>query len=691
MNLRRVELRDWKAYRQARFIFPAAEGKRNIILIGAPNGYGKTSFFEALTLGLFGREGLPLIPRATFEPSGEADGKLQTSYNQFLKEAIHKRAIAEGRPSCSIELEFEDENGEKLQLKRSWHFSANGQHKPQDEELLIFRGAANRALGPPPTATDRAGWYRDFVARAFLPSPLAAFFLFDGERVRQFASRGMEDQVRKGIEGLLGLPVLRTLQDSLRRYATDRRSQVTTTSDVKVTDVKLAITQLEDEVAAVTQRIEEAEAILPRLEADRDEIARELSRLGGGSQAMLQDLIRDEQRLRSTVEKEQDELQKLLAGDLAIALAGEALRAATVTRLESEEVREKWENGRAQGAQGLDRFLERLDTSLTSIKPRLSDEQLQSVLGEAKAAWDALWFPPPANCADNVLHTHLQGVAREQAAIRLRTAGNISVATLRETLSSLQDSQERAEAKQREYMSLEANAPAAQEKQSKLSTLSEEIGQLREALRTDRTAKDAAEGNLQTKRAEFGRYAEAKGRGAVPLRRAKQAEAAATMITNLLTEALPSQVEEVAKRMTEAWTAMARKKGLVHRIEITPACEVRLLNKRGEDIRETQLSAGEEQIFTQSLIWAIADTSARSFPFVVDTPLGRLDEQHRLGVLEHFTKRDGQVIMLSTDTEIVGQYLDAVRKRVLCAYQLDAQTDDGVTITTPREGYFERI
>jgi DNA sulfur modification protein DndD len=691
MNLRRVELRDWKAFRHARFLFPPAEGRRNIILIGAPNGYGKTSFFEALTLGLFGREGLPLIPRATFDPSGDGDGKLQTSYNQFLKEAIHKRAITDGRPSCSIELEFEDDDGEKVVLKRTWHFSANGQHKPGDEELLIFRGTANRALGPPPTVADRAAWYRDFVARTFLPSPLAAFFLFDGERVRQFATRGMEDQVRKGIEGLLGMPVLRSLQDSLRKYADSRRGQVTAPSDVKVTDVKASIAVIEDEITSLNQRIEEAEAVLPRLESDRDEIARDLSRLGGGSQAMLQDLIRDEQRLQSTVEKEFDELQKLLAGDLAIALAGEALREATVVRLEAEEVREKWEAGRRQGAQGLDRFLERLNVSLSSIKPKLGDDQLQAVLGEAKAAWDALWYPPPANCADFVLHGHLQGVAREQAALRLRSAGNISVATLRETLSSLEESRDKAEAKRREYMSLEANAPAAQEKQNKLQGLSEQIGELREMLRADRTALAAAEGNLQTKRAEFGRYTEAKGRGAVPLRRAKQAEAAATMITSLLKDALPSQVEEVAKRMTEAWNAMARKKGLVHNIEITPNCEVRLLNQRGEDIRETQLSAGEEQIFTQALIWAIADISGRSFPFVVDTPLGRLDELHRIGVLEHFTKRDGQVIMLSTDTEIIGKYLDPIRKRVLFAYQLDAQTEDGVTVTTPREGYFERI
>jgi len=693
MNLLRLELRDWKAYRHARFLFPAAQGSRNIILVGAPNGFGKTSFFEALTLGLFGREGLLLVPRATFDPANTngADGKLQTSYNQFLREAIHRRAISDGRLSCSVELEFEDDEGEILTLKRIWHFSANGSHKPGDEELLIYRGKANRAFGPPPTTTDRAGWYRDFLARTFLPSPLAAFFLFDGERVRQFATRGMEDQVRKGIEGLLGLPVLRSLQDSLRRYADSRRAAVATPSDVKVQDVQAAIAAAEAEHSRLVLAIEEAEAVLPRLEAEREELGRELSRLGGGSKAMLDELIRDEQRLSSTAEKQAEELQRLLGSELALALAGEELRSATLERLRAEDVREKWETGRAQGSRGLSRFLQHLGQALAKVQPPLAEGQQEKVLSEAEAAWEALWYPPPHDSASEYLHSYLQGAAREQAAARLRDVGTISVTGLRELLSGLRDNQERAEAKKREYLSLDANVPAAEEKQKQLVKLSEEIGVLRAKLAADRAGRDAAEGELQARRAELGRYIEAQGRGAVPLRRANQAEAVAAMIGELLEEALPNQVEEVAAKMTEAWNAMARKKGLVHRIEITPTCEVRLLNGRGEDVREMQLSAGEEQIFTQALIWAIAEISGRAFPFVVDTPLGRLDEEHRKGVLQQFTKRDGQVIMLSTDTEVVGPYLDAVRRRILTAYRLEARTEDGVTVTVPRVGYFEAV
>jgi len=74
--------------------------------------------------------------------------------------------------------------------------------------------------------------------------------------------------------------------------------------------------------------------------------------------------------------------------------------------------------------------------------------------------------------------------------------------------------------------------------------------------------------------------------------------------------------------------------------------------------------------------------SGEDFPFVVDTPLARLSRDHRLGVLRTFLDRKGQVILLSTDEEVVDDKLDAIRDRILTAYQLRVRTEDGVAVTT---------
>jgi len=106
MHLLAVELRDWRSYRHARFEFPAPNGRRNVIVIRGPNEHGKTSFFEAIALGLFGREGLFLVPRARVATNGDFSDRQAITYSQFLGGVLHRRAIAQGRQSCSVTLEF---------------------------------------------------------------------------------------------------------------------------------------------------------------------------------------------------------------------------------------------------------------------------------------------------------------------------------------------------------------------------------------------------------------------------------------------------------------------------------------------------------------------------------------------------------------------------------------------------------
>lgn len=684
MFLRAVELRDWRSYRVARFDFPRPHGVKNVVLVIAPNEHGKTSFFEAVTLGMFGREGLTLIPRARTASGSNASERLNTTYSQFLGAALHRRAIESGRSSCSVTIEVEDDDGEPLELTRKWHFRPDGTHKLNDDELTIYEGVERRPVAPPFSVEDRDGWYRDFIAQRFLPSSLAEFFLFDGEQVQRYANRDMSDQVRSGIEGLLGLPALRSLRESLAKYAQARRSGAAAPSDQTVKVVEADIAALEAQQGQARALRDDADTLLPALIMETEQLSQQLGGRGEGTMANVADLIRDEERQRAEAARSMDSLLKLLAEDVALGLAGAELRTATKERLQAESLRERWEAGRTEGNANLDRFVADLDQRIGSLELSIEQHQRSAIVDSVKEAWEALWHPAPTGVPEEYLHPSLMGAARLAAAERLESVDKRSGSELVDFVTRFRHAVDTAESKKRERLELEQNAPEAERLTGQLRTASTELGRLRSQRDEAERTLIGVEGQLAAKRQELGRYVERIGRGAPALRRAQRADQFAALIGRLLEDAVPTEVGAVATEMTKAWKAMAHMSDRVDRIEITPECEVRMLNHDGEDLHLIDKSAGASQVFTQALITAITNVSGQTFPFIVDTPLARLSKEQRLGVLRTFTDRSGQVILLSTDEEVVDDKLDAIRDRIVAAMELKVTQDKGVTVTTVR-------
>ena len=151
MHISQITLRNWKAYAKAHFDFPDPVADQNIILIGAPNGYGKTSLFEAIVLGVFGEVGFPIISGSPFSSGSESEREKENGkkepYKTFLEKALHIGARAAGLTSCSVKLVFMDD-GEPLEVQRTWHFDDSGNYQPEDEEILIYAGPTRKAVGP---------------------------------------------------------------------------------------------------------------------------------------------------------------------------------------------------------------------------------------------------------------------------------------------------------------------------------------------------------------------------------------------------------------------------------------------------------------------------------------------------------------------------------------------------------------
>ena len=78
-------------------------------------------------------------------------------------------------------------------------------------------------------------------------------------------------------------------------------------------------------------------------------------------------------------------------------------------------------------------------------------------------------------------------------------------------------------------------------------------------------------------------------------------------------------------------------------------------------------------------------------PIMMDTPLARLDTDHRKNVLRYFAAQSSdQVVFLSQPDEVNGEYLDAIKGRVAKAYHIDyEEVGNGVGMAHVREGYFQ--
>jgi DNA sulfur modification protein DndD len=688
MHLRSVTLHDWKAYENARFDFPVPEGDRNVILIGGQNGFGKTTLFEAIVLGLFGRDGLPLVMRAA--AAADEQGRAQ-SFKDFLERALHGRALRHGRTRCRVDLTFEDDAGEPIVLERTWHFTENGQLRPGDggETLRILQGLTRRPVAPPPSETDPEVWYRDWISRTFLPVSLAGFFLFDGEAASVYAERDMSLQVRDGIEGLLGLTWLRQLAADLRDYAGTRRSQVPRGVTTE------ALRRLETEVADLERGIHEAEARLNAIavdlagaEAERDTVTRELTSYGTGSRAQLEDLIKERADQEKAYDAARTELFRIVEMDLPLALSGRALRDRVGDRLARERRREQWLAAAAEGRERVERVVQAIDNDLRALIPPLLPSQDEAVRAAVRGALEQLWHPPPEDAAENFRHAHARGPIREQVCVRLDQAASVTVATVAALLEAMARSAAALRKVKTAIQATEITAPQLEEKRRRITELNTLITALTEERTERRNFVTSRRAELEQKRKELARLTAQLDQSQRPARLAKRAEEVASMLDDLIAEAWPMQAQAVAAAMTDAIRAMAHRPDFLNRVELDEDGQVRLLAPHGRNLREFDLAAGEKQIFTQALFAAIARVSRRVFPLVIDTPLGRLDEEHRLNVLRHLAEREGQVILISTNTEVVDGYLDAIRHRVLKAYRIENRTDGDLGISWPVEGYF---
>ena len=154
------------------------------------------------------------------------------------------------------------------------------------------------------------------------------------------------------------------------------------------------------------------------------------------------------------------------------------------------------------------------------------------------------------------------------------------------------------------------------------------------------------------------------------------------------------QREKVAKlssTVTHCFRELVEKDSLVSEIKIDPTTlDVTILDLDGNELLKSQLSAGEQQMFAVAIVWALALTSGYKAPVIIDTPMARLDSSHRANfVTKYLPAASSQVMVLSTDEEVYGRYLDLVRDNVVDYYTLLYREEEQCTSIV--HGYFGEV
>ena len=678
MWIRRITLKNWSAYENCVFDFPKSEARgKNVVLVGAKNGVGKTRLLEAITCCLFGVQCIDYLARA------KSQHVQQTKYAKFLN-GVFRRGV--DAFNMSVKIEFEKDDGGKLSVERIWNFGAD--KKFQDETVNIMEDGIRVPSAPTDMPEDTA---RNYIAQNFIPPSLAPFFFFDSAQVQELARTEQSDQVRRGVKGILGIPILEELAEDLKEYAVRIRRSTKHIGDASIKATTNALNELDARKKGLEKSISSLTMKIDAIVKEHSGLLDEYEKIGGENMDALGELRRKEGQLDAELRDLRKRLADNIVGTFAFSIAGRELVDDTIAQISAEKVRGDWENTKKSGSSRYDKFVQNLDELKSQLSPPISDEQWAQLLVKMREAWNQLWYPSPAGAAKQIIHNFFDDSDRSDIVAHFKKLkqDGVAIDVLRDQIFAKEKEASGIAAKINSVSVVDPKkAEVLREKFKKCQKERDSFIQQRATKERDLVA---LIGQINAKTTENARLLEQHRRAEPQLQRASLADKSSAMIEKIINDAYPMHVREIEKYMLSSYMSMSNKQ-VVSDIKIGDDCVVRLLTEDGVDLRDVDPSHGESQIFTLSLIAAIVAVSRKNFPFVIDTPLGNLDSVHRPNFLSYYSRMENQVILLSTDTEVGKKELGLLSPKLAKRVLVDADfARGGVQSNIVRDGYFPDI
>ena len=666
MNLNELVIENFGPFRE-RTVFDlrtTAKNKKTIVLFGGKNGAGKTTIFDAVRLCLYGRH-----------YNGRDTSTY--SYSDYIKNRIHKSKNSEEQDTtASVELSFEQttfQSSEQYRILRSWDTSSNGE---LSEKLSILKN------GQVLSDIDTEGW-QNFV-KEILPPGITDLFFFDGEKIQHLADDKNNFELSEAVNMLLGLDLVEKLKADLGIYKSKHLAETTKR------DAKEELTKFKEEEKKFQEQIEmlfeETASLETRKRLRMNEIEKQENEISteSGGYAIRRDGLKDRiGRIFSDTSIFENELRMKAADlipfvfvpNLCKSLAKRIITEATTEEERTFKSKISKRMEKLKEAQVKKKFIElgvpedKLNKFFVLLRESLMPEQTQT------------------NLVDKTYTSNLTYQDRQRilnAIERSQTSERDSLSILSKKIEALYSERLDLEKALNKVPSDEVLAPML----SRLSELNQELGKINEKIRHLTVEKDSVKYKLLVNLRNLKRLEEG-------IENSKNADlvlqrinTATQLLDKYSVELKRKKLEILEKHLLECFTLLHRKKDYLEKITINENdFSVMLFLHGGKKIPKDRLSAGEKQIFAMALLWALTNISNRRLPFIIDTPLGRLDSEHRTNIVERFfPNASSQVIILSTDTEITNNHFNEIKNRIKRSYHLTYSGAAGVTEV--KDGYF---
>ncbi|MFN7881934.1 MAG: AAA family ATPase [bacterium] len=211
MLIQRIRLTNWRSFHGQNDFFVSQERDKNVTLIRAENGVGKTSLLAAINWCFFN-----ILP---------AESEFENP-----KELVNKFAASkEGVTRTSVEIDFKHE-GQLYRVRRTYD-----QKSGTAEALKLME---IKAGGEVPSSKDRP----DHFINSVIPREMAPHFFFYGEATSRYTGATGAKKFGDAVKGILGSTVARMALEDLKKVYQDYNRQA---SDNTSTEAQAAEREIE--------------------------------------------------------------------------------------------------------------------------------------------------------------------------------------------------------------------------------------------------------------------------------------------------------------------------------------------------------------------------------------------------------------------------------------------------------------